>query len=191
MLPWRPEPARGLFGLLLVSLLFTRPWLEAGMAWHMGVQLPLLLLLGVLLARLAQWRQSARVLPRYRATLLLFALFTLALWMLPRLLDAALHQTWVEILKFLSLPLAGAALWSCWPHLPIVLRGVLHLEWIATLLRLGWLYLQSPERYCVSYGIGDQQSLGYLLLGYGAGYGVLLAIRLFFFPLPARQRPFA
>lgn len=187
MLPWRPDPARLLFWLLLPGLLLTRPWLEAGMAWHMGVQLPLLLLSGVLLARLMHWRQHATALRRYRMTLLLFALFTLALWMLPRLLDAALHQPWVELLKFISLPLAGAALWSCWPHLPIVLRGVLHLEWIASLLRLGWLYLQSPERYCVSYDIGDQQSLGYLLLAYATAYGVLLAVRMLFFSLPVRH----
>ena len=155
-------------GLLLV-LLVSRPWLEASMAWHMGVQLPLLVLAGALAARAWQARcKTDSILRHYRAALLLLALFTFGLWMLPRLLDAALHQPLVELAKWISLPLGGAALVLCWPHLPIILRGVLHLELIATLLRLGWLYLQAPERYCVSYGIGDQQSLGYLLFIYGA-----------------------
>ncbi|TDX99629.1 hypothetical protein [Thiohalophilus thiocyanatoxydans] len=185
---WRWRPASGGLALgLLLALLISRPWLEAGMAWHMGVQIPLLVVVGALLAGHWRARLSPPGIRRYRATLLLFALFTLALWMLPRLLDAALHQLPVELAKWFSLPLAGAALRLAWPHLPVILRGVLHLEAIATLLRLGWLYLQAPERYCVSYGIGDQQSLGYLLVIYGALYGGLLAIKILF--LPGGVRP--
>jgi len=182
---WHISPGNVTAGLLL-ALLFSRPWLEASMVWHMGVQIPLLVLLGALPAR--SWRtrlNTGDVVRRYRAALLLLALFSLGLWMLPRLLDAALHQPLVELAKWISLPLGGAALLLCWPHLPVILRGVLHLELIATLLRLGWLYLQAPERYCVSYGISDQQSLGYLLLIYAAAYGTLLAIRLLF--IPARR----
>ncbi|MFP3874610.1 MAG: hypothetical protein ACLFV1_09165 [Thiohalophilus sp.] len=172
------------FGLLL-TLLFTRPWLEVSMLWHMGVQIPLLALLGALAVWPRRDRdESGGILRRYRVALLLLGLFTVGLWMLPRLLDAALHQPLIELAKWISLPLGGAALRLSWPQLPIILRGVLHLELIATLLRLGWLYLQAPERYCVSYGIGDQQSLGVLLLIYGAVYGALLGLRLLFLPSP-------
>lgn len=182
----RPGPGQ-LAIVLGLALLLTRPWLEAGMAGHMGVQIPLLVLLGMLLVRHGRSRVAAdleRTARRYRAALLLFSLITLMLWMLPRMLDAALHQPAFELAKWLSLPLAGATLSLSWAHLPVILRGVLHLELIATLLRLGWLYLQAPERYCVSYGIGDQQDLGYLLLIYAAGHGLWLAGRLLLAPTP-------
>lgn len=177
--PFSPAAAT----LLLLFLLVSRPWLEAGMLWHMGLQLPLLVLLGVLAVdSVSQSPLIGALTRRYRAALLLLALVTFGLWMLPRLLDAALHQPQVEIAKWLSLPVAGAALRLGWPQLPSVLHGVLHLEFIATLLRLGWLYLQAPERYCVSYGIADQQSLGFLLLVYAGVYGLLLGVRVLLIP---------
>jgi hypothetical protein len=59
----------------------------------------------------------------------------------------------------------------------VILRAVLHLEAIATLLRLGWLYLLAPQRYCVSYGLDEQQLLAYVLLGYGTAYAAWLGAR--------------
>lgn len=181
----RAGPAQWAIALGL-TLLFTRPWLEAGMVGHMGVQIPLLVILGTLL--MSHWLTRLAILERmgrrYRTALLLFSLITLMLWMLPRMLDAALHQPAFELAKWLSLSLAGAALYLSWVNLPLILRGVLHLELNATLLRLGWLYLQAPERYCVSYGIGDQQNLGFLLLIYAAGHGLWLSVRLMFVPRP-------
>ena len=165
--------------LLLGSLLLLQPWWTSSMSLHMAGQIPLLVLAGNLLAR--PWQALlSDIGARYRAALLLYALFTLGLWMVPRLLDAAVHQPGMALAKWISLPLAGAALAIGWRHLPAVLRGVLQLEAIATLLRLGWLYLQAPQRYCVSYGIADQQNLGYLLLIYSAIYGGLLALAVLF-----------
>lgn len=170
--------------LLAAGLWLSRDWWEAGMMRHMGMLLPLLAVLGGLPAA-----QQARQHPglrawgrRYRSSLILFALFTLGLWMLPRLLDASLYDGWLELGKWLSLPLAGAALVLGWRHLPGLLRAVLHLEAIATLLRLGWLYLAAPQRYCVNYGLDDQQGLGYLLIGYALIYGGVLGFRVMFSP---------
>ncbi|MFO7602659.1 MAG: hypothetical protein R6X06_02470 [Gammaproteobacteria bacterium] len=165
-----------LLGIATVALFLSRHWFESSMALHMAVQIPLLAGLGGLLLHrlcrrysgLRQWGQ------RYRSSLLLFALFTLGLWMLPRMLDAALHEPLFALGKWLSLPLAGMALLLSWQHLPFVLRGVLHIEALATVLRLGWLYLIAPQRYCVSYLIDEQQLLGYVLLAYGLVYAVAL-----------------
>jgi len=169
--------------VLFAALMWvTRGWWEGGMMRHMGMQLPLLVLLGGVFA--AQQVRRRPVLSvwgrRYRSSLLLFALFTLGLWMVPRLLDASLYDAGVELVKWLSLPLAGAALALGWKHLPWLLRAVLHLEAIATLLRLGWLYLAAPQRYCVNYVLDDQQRLGYLLIGYALAYGGLLGLRVMF-----------
>lgn len=167
---------------LLLGMVFFHDELQVTMALHMAVQIPLLVLLGGLFAQLLQLRYPTLTVAgkRYRSSLLLFVLFTFGLWMLPRMLDAALHHPDVAIMKWLSLPLAGMALVLCWRHLPFVLRGVLHLEALATLLRLGWLYLIAPQRYCVSYALDEQQLLGYVLLVYGGIYSVLLASKLIF-----------
>ena len=170
---------RALLAILIPFLIITHHMLEASMATHMAVQIPLLVFGGALCALLLQTHapRLKRFGQQYRISLILFVLFTLGLWMLPRLLDASLHQTNFAFLKWLSLPLAGMALILCWRHLPFVLRGILHLEALATLLRLGWLYLIAPQRYCVSYGIDNQQQLGHVLLAYATIYGVFLTAR--------------
>jgi hypothetical protein len=160
----------------------THAWWEDSMMTHMGMLIPALAVLGGLAAArqgrdrpgLSAWGR------RYRASLLLFAVFVLGLWMLPWLLDASLHDAGLELGKWLSLPLAGAALALAWRHLPGLLRAVLQLEAVATLLRLGWLYLAAPQRYCVNYALDDQQRLGYLLIAYGLAYGVALGARVMF-----------
>lgn len=163
-------------------MLIGRHELESSMALHMAVQIPLLAILGGVLAQVSRQRYSTLAVfgMRYRTSLLFYALFTFSLWMLPRLLDAALHEPVVAMMKWLSLPLAGMALLLSWRHLPFVLRGLLHIEALAMLLRLGWLYLIAPQRYCVSYGRDDQLLLGYVLLCYGAIYTLLLAGRVMF-----------
>jgi hypothetical protein len=173
------------FILLFVGfagMVFFRDWMEAGMATHMAVQIPLLAVVGGLFIQLLQQRYPRLAIQgkRYRTSLLLFTLFIFGLWMLPRLLDAALHQTDLAILKWITLPMAGMTLVLCWQHLPFILRGILHLEALATLLRLGWLYLIAPQRYCVSYGMDDQQLLGYVLLFYGAIYSIMLGSKVMF-----------
>ena len=152
------------------------------MAKHMGLLIPLLIIWGGGVALRLRRHQPGLVEwgRRYRVSLLLFGIFTLLLWMLPRLLDASLYVRDMAVLKWLTLPLAGAALVLSWRHLPWLLRAVLHLEVIATLLRLGWLYLVAPQEYCVSYGIDDQQHLGYLLIAYAAVYGGMLGLRSLF-----------
>jgi len=168
--------------LVYPGLLSSHAWWESGMTRHMGLLIPILILWGMgvslLLLRarpsLVDWGR------RYRISLLLFALFTIMLWMLPRLLDASLYQLDMASLKWLTLPLAGMALGFCWRHLPWLLRAVLQLEAIATLFRLGWLYMAAAQEYCVSYGIDDQQNLGHLLIAYATVYGSVLGLRLIF-----------
>lgn len=170
------------FGLAYGGLLLSRTWWESGMTTHMGMLIPLLIILGgrvalpLLRSRpwVAEWGRC------YRFSLLLFALFTILLWMLPRLLDASLYQREMAVLKWLTLPVAGMALVLCWRYLPWLLRAVLHLEAIATLLRLGWLYTAAPQEYCVSYGIDDQQRLGDMLIVYALVYGAVLGLRVMF-----------
>jgi hypothetical protein len=159
-----------------------RAWLEATMFRHMLVQLPLLAGIGWIWGR--AWQRSAR--PRVRrvlavlgqgnrwgATGVLLAIATMTLWMLPRLLDHARLDPGWDLVKFLTLSLCAgtAAAWS-WARCPPIVRGVLHLEIIATLWRLGWVYLATEERLCLSYLLGDQQRTGQGLLLAGAAWGL-------------------
>lgn len=171
-----------LLGIAYLGMGVSHAWWESSMSTHMGALIPLLIAWGGAVALLLrrQQPQLAAWARRYRASLFLFAFFTLSLWMLPRLLDASLYALDMALLKWLTLPLAGAALVLCWRHLPWLLRAVLHLEAIATLLRLGWLYLVAPQEYCVSYGLDDQQHLGYVLIAYAAVYGGVLGMRVMF-----------
>ncbi len=178
----RAQPQHRLvaWGLLAVILWF--PYLggllKSSMLTHMGIQVSLLILVGHRLGHaLLEYRpELTLVVRRYRWALMLMTLVTLTVWMLPRLLDLAVESPVIDLIKALSLVLcAGVPLAWAWPQLPAVARGVIHLEALASLWRLGWLYLDSPTRLCVQYSLDDQQRLGHLLMGAGAAYALGLA----------------
>jgi hypothetical protein len=152
--------------------------LKHSMLTHVGVQVSLLVVAGyglghAFLAHHPKHHQTAR---RYRGALMLVAVFTLMVWMVPRLLDLAVDLPEVDLLKALSLVFfAGVPLAWAWSHLPAVAQGVLHLEALATLWRLGWLYLDSPSRLCLRYGLEDQHNLGRGLMVAGVIYALWLA----------------
>lgn len=171
-----------IFTFLFLLMIGFRQRLESSMTSHMGLQIPLLVILGgfFISVLIDFYPRLTKIGKQYRTSLLLFAFFTISIWMLPRMLDASLHESNIAIIKWLSLFLAGITLVLCWKHLPFILRGVLHIELLATLLRLGWLYLIAPQRYCVSYLIDDQKILGYLFLSYGVIYGLWLGFNIMF-----------
>ncbi|WP_310628205.1 hypothetical protein [Limnohabitans sp.] len=175
-------PLQRLQGWGLLTIMLWLPGLggalKQSMLTHMGVQVSLLVVAGYGLGRalLAHRPEHVATARRYRWSLMLIAVFTLMVWMLPRLLDLAVDRPEVDLLKVLSLVLcAGLPLAWAWPQLPVVAQGVLHLEALATLWRMGWLYLDSPSRLCLSYGLADQHSLGQGLMAAGLVYALWLA----------------
>jgi len=155
--------------------------LEATMALHMLVQIPLLAVAGWLVAGALPPRAVA-ALSRWDAGgicgLLLASLAGLA-WMIPRVLDAALEDPAVAAAKFLGVPLLlGAPLALSWPRMGFVVRGVFVTELIATAFRVGWLYLAMPQRLCSNYLLDDQQQVGRILLAAGAAIALAAAWKL-------------
>jgi len=151
-------------GILLYMLLVMPPvaaWLEGSMAGHMLVQIPLLALAGGLAARGAAGTRRA-VLAGFNAggvPGLLVAIFAAMVWMLPRMLDAALQSPLVEAAKFTAVPLlVGVPLALSWPLLPPVARGFIWANLISHAAVLGWLYTVAPNRLCTRY-LYDQQAL--------------------------------
>ncbi|HEY9723271.1 MAG TPA: hypothetical protein V6D47_14775, partial [Oscillatoriaceae cyanobacterium] len=139
------SPARlglGLLAVLALPPVATR--MESLMATHMTLQMPLLVLSGYWLGRALEprcprWLRDANA-GGVAGTLL--AAFTLSLWMLPRWLDGALDSGWIELAKFVTLPLlAGLPLALSWRRLAPVLRGFLQLNVLSMLGFMGWLYL--------------------------------------------------
>ncbi len=201
----RPHDAARIAAILFLALLAppVKHALEASMTTQMLVQIPLLIAAGALIARALPASTSAFISSwNYRGISgLVLATITGVLWMLPRTLDAAVTDPWVAVAKYLAAPLLiGLPLALSWPRMGFVVRGVFLLECIATLFRLGWLYLISTERLCNLYLLDDQQRLGRYMLLIGVALILAIAWKLIFGRLdsltdagftspPAHQRP--
>lgn len=158
------------------ALLWATPvasMLRASMAGQMLVQMPALTLLGVLMGR-ALWVRSPavrKVATQLRWAALILATATLGIWMIPRLLDLAVQSAWVECIKAVSLTVFGGVPLSwAWRAFGPVMRGLIHVEAVATVFRLAWLYLDSPVRLCTQYRYDDQQLVGGALAAIGVLY---------------------
>jgi hypothetical protein len=177
-----PRWATGFVLIGALALPVSRRALEAQMATHMLVQIPLLALTGLLLAS-AVGSRMRHTLERYNECGLpgmLAILFASSYWMLPRALDAALDTPAMEALKFLSLPLlVGLPLALSWSRVGTVGRGFVLANAISMVAVVGWLYRQSPVRLCNYYLIDQQILLGDCLLGLALLIGVSCATRAF------------
>lgn len=141
-------------GLALCAML--RPLAAADPVVHILVQLPLLAAAGWLLA---PPRRPDGV---TAAALLVVAVSGVLVWMLPRSIDAAVASPWLDVLKFLTIPLlVGAPLRWAWPHLHPILRGVVKAQTVSMLGVLGFLYTHAPVRICNAYLTEDQTRLGF------------------------------
>ena len=181
-------------GLILIGMLAvpaSRRMLEAQMATHMLVQIPLLALSGVLFASAVGARMQRALEPYNERGLpgMLVVLFASSYWMLPRALDAALDSPAMEVLKFFSLPLlVGLPLALSWARAGQVGRGFVLANAISMIGVVGWLYRQSPVRLCNYYLIDQQILLGDCLLGLALLMGLACTARAFVGSLSASER---
>ena len=161
------------------------------MVRHMLVQIPLLVVAGVLLApaaeqglrRIAGARTASAPLhdPTVGAALVLLASFTFMFWMLPRWLDAAVNGAGADAAKMVTLVLlCGLPLGLGWRRLGAVGRGFLISQIVSMLLILGVLYRTWPDRLCNNYLVGEQELLGTLMLVIAALAGLWGASRAMF-----------
>lgn len=161
-----PPVQRALTDMMTVQMLVQIPLLAAA-GWWMAHALP-----RRLTRALEAWNRGG-------VSGLLLASFASMVWMLPRMMDAAVQDPWVALAKFASVPwLIGALLAVGWPRMGFVVRGVFLAELIASAFRLGWLYLVSPVRLCSNYLLGDQQLLGRILLAIGVALSLAIAWQL-------------
>jgi len=159
-----------------------REALESGMATHMLVQFPLLLLAGALLytPRRGAARESAW--NRLGIAGLAFGACVLALTMIPRVLDLALLDARVEAAKILALLAAGAALRASWTRAGLVVQGFFLGNVLPMTAVVGLLYQDAPVRLCNGYRLDEQVLVGTLLvaaaLALAIGWLVAAGIRM-------------
>ena len=153
--------------LALVALVLLRTTLEASMLRHMLVQQPALLLTGALCldwlradarARLQRWNALGL------AGLTLCGI-TLALLMVPRLLDLCVADGRFDTLKYLALLLSGAALRLSWVPADTVVQLFFLGNMLAMMAVAGMTYLNAEIRVCNAYRLDEQADAGRWLVG--------------------------
>ena len=165
---------------LLIALTPLGSFLEASLLGHVLVEIPLLVCIGIMAGNLVRPRIS-RALDGISIPCVLLASFTLVFWMIPRWLDASLNDEFIAFMKYTSVPLLiGIPLALCWHNLHPVARGVVKIEFLAMLFRLGWIYLVAPDRLCNNYLLSEQQQLGNMLIVLGFLVGAIWLGQVFF-----------
>lgn len=188
--PSRPViAAASLAALVLLASPAARHPLEARLATHMLVQLPLLVLVGVGVGSVtaAAARPHLRIWNGGGCTGLLVVLAIATFWMLPRAMDAALVDMRFEAGKFVSLPAAGVALAWSYPQANVLVKGLLNAHAVSALGVMGWAYLAAPVRLCNGYLAADQQQAGTGLLAVGGALSAYFAVRVIGGPGRARS----
>ena len=168
----RPWLAGGALGLVL-ALPWTREAMESSMWRHMLLQFPAWLLAGALLAAALPPRARAAV-ARWNAhgiAGLVAVAVTLAVLMVPRVLDLALRRPDIEAAKLATLLLAGVALCLSWRPAGLVVQFFFLGNLLPMMVVVGQLYIDSPLRLCNAYLLDDQARLGAWLIGGAAVLG--------------------
>ncbi len=186
-------PAQGAGWLALAVLPLALLWptlrhaIEARMALHMLVELPVLFIAGASAGVLCLRRPQARWWLRRQRTIdwqgwtgATLVSSVALVWMLPSALDAALMYPLAELAKIAGWWLAGWMLADGWRrlHAEVLLFFVGNLAWMTA--TAGLLYVDAPVRLCVNYLQGDQRRAGVglvVLAGLMAGVGLRRALR--------------
>lgn len=170
-----------LAALLVLVLPPVRLAMEASMSRHMLLQFPALLAIGWLLAGTlpTRWRAALGPWNRLGISGLMAAALILGIGMIPRVLDLALVDWRIEVIKIMALLFCGAAIRLSWPAGGLVVQGFFlgNLLWMTAVV--GLLYQDSPERLCNAYRLDDQQWLGMWLVGISVAIGVTWLVRAF------------
>jgi hypothetical protein len=155
---------------------------ESDMALHMAAQVPLLIVLGLLVAVSARDRE-----PRWFADAdwlgipgIVAVVLGTSFWMLPRALDQAVSDPRADLIKFLSLPLlVGLPLGLSWRRMPPLGRAFIWANFIPKLGAIGGLYLGAPVRLCAYYRLDQQELAGWTLIAAALALGTTWFIAAF------------
>lgn len=173
MLLWNNLPTRhtlqhwALPGVLCAILALSQPWLEKSMARHMGMELPILFMVGWLAGSrcmslstvLAPWNKAG--LPG-----MTWAMLTLSLWMVPSALDYAVLSPLVAMMKVTSLLAAGMLARLSWQPAGLVIQAFFVMNWFWMTFAAGALYLDAPQQLCSVYLVDEQAHAGIAMMAW-------------------------
>lgn len=161
-------------GASTLSLPPLRVLIEQGMAWHMLVQMPLLVLAGAVAAAAWTPRRNLRW-NRFGLTGFMLSQCIVAYWMIPAMVDRAVVMPSVDAAKIVTLWLAGVAL----RHGHVQAPPAVQLFFIGySLPMMVWLglYMASTDlRLCNAYSLQSQLRAGWGLVGLASVLGLAWA----------------
>jgi hypothetical protein len=179
---------RLIYGLLLLIALMLPPvanLMESVMIIHMHMQMPMLVIIGIIMASFFQER-FPKFFEKWNENgvpgIVLFIII-MSYWMLPRTMDEALTNLNVEIFKFISLPfLAGIPLMDSWKKLSSTVKNAVIIFFTVVFIGIGWLYINAPNPLCNNYLVIDQIILGWGFLITAIGLIIYLLYDFFIDP---------
>jgi hypothetical protein len=163
-------------GAVALSVPPMRSIIEQSMAWHMVLQMPLLVLGGwfasramprlALLQRLASFNQ-------FGLTGFMTAQVIIAYWMLPLAIDRAVVLPQVDALKLITLFTSGMLLADAFQRAPAALQLFFMGYWVSMMCWLGTYFATTDLRLCNAYSLQSQISTGWGLLALGLLLGAV------------------
>ncbi|MBP2241932.1 hypothetical protein J2Z40_002505 [Cytobacillus eiseniae] len=157
---------QAILGIILYGILCIPPltnYMESIMIVHMLIQLPLLILVGWLIGKpilrkfqhfFANWNTNGV------PGIILFIFITMY-WMLPRAIDEAVSEWYIELFKFIGLPIIGLCIRDSWSKIQTLGRSFIFLNYLPMFGLMAWLYIDSPIQICNNYLESQQKVLGW------------------------------
>ena len=159
-----------------------RSLIEQSMAWHMVVQMPMLVAAGWLLVGSRSHAAGLRVLGdwnRFGLTGFITGQLIATYWMLPLAIDRAVVLPQADAFKLVSLLVCGAVLRASFGRSPAVLQLFFVGYAVSMLASAGIFLATTDKRLCNAYSLDGQFNAGSGVALLGAALGCAWAWRLF------------
>lgn len=152
-----------------------RSLIEQSMAWHMVVQMPLLVLAGwLIMQKKINSAMALRLVPwnRYGLTGFIGAQIVIAYWMLPLAIDKAVVELQSDLLKLITLFMCGAMLRHSAERAPLTLQLFFVGNIVAMMSWLGIYFATTNLRLCNAYSYESQLLTGWGLIAIAVMLGL-------------------
>lgn len=166
---------------ILLSIRPARRFIEQSMVWHMGIQMPLLVLGGwFAMQAMANSRlvRSIAVWNHFGLTGFIIALGIFSYWMLPLAIDRAVVLPEADIMKLVTLFVSGMLLNHSKARSPVVMQLFFVGYQASMLVLLGIYFVTTDLRLCNAYSIESQIDAGYGVAGLGIALGCFWLINI-------------
>ena len=158
----------GILGLLILAIGLSVPpfrfLIEQSMFVQMVIQMPLLFIVGALLNRLSVSKNITNIFGYWNVfglTGFMLAQNILIYWMLPISIDRAVIMPLVDVVKVLTMILAGFFVGDALNKSPAALQLFFIGYFVAMMIWLGMYFIYTDSRLCNAYSLNSQYWTGY------------------------------